>query len=99
MHLTKELLLSIVSIFMGALGTYVGVSKFQSDARDRLFNERKALILAEENVRVLRRDLDDVIVKMQLMLEKMDIRCDQLERNQIKLQGMMQALLTQKGER
>lgn len=99
MNVTSEIVLSMLSAGVGVLGTWVGFQKFTNDARERMLLERKQVILMERNIEILKLDYEALTKQVGLLFDKMDVRSDTLERNQLEMHIMLKQLLTQKGDR
>lgn len=91
-----DLLISILSIAIGAIGATIGFQKFQSESRERLIQERKLIALLERDVTELKRDYESLCGKIDALFEKLDTRCDLLERSHLEIHLALKTLLERK---
>jgi hypothetical protein len=99
MNIKSEIVLSVFSVGVGVLGTWIGFQKFSNDQRERMLLERKQVILMEKNIEILKLDYEALTKQFSLLFEKLDNRADTLERHQLEMQIMLKQLLTQKGDK
>lgn len=96
MNVSGTVVLSVFSAGIGVVGTWLAFQKFNNDQRERMLMERKQVILMERNLEVLKLEYESLSVKVGQLFEKLDTRCDQLERNQHEISGSLRALLERK---
>lgn len=93
MNVPSGVIFSLMSAFLASLGTWVALSSYQTNMREKLFSERKQLFLAEENIKVLRSDYDHMKRTVDAMFNKLDERCDSLDRSHHETQATLRLIV------
>jgi len=88
-----ELLISIGSLMVGVLGSWIAFVSFQGKQRDEIFKERERLIIADENIKQLQRDSVSQSNKLDALFRRCDEQWRELQDKHRQSHAMLQAIL------